>query len=57
MKRWIPWVAAAIVIGLLGSGAWRAMSARKAQQQALAQSTQQRAETVLVLQPAETVVV
>ena len=57
MKRWIPWVAAAIVIGLLGSGAWRAMSARKAQQQALAQSTQQRAETVLALQPGETVAV
>ena len=57
MKRWIPWVAAAIVIGLLGSGAWRAMSARKAQQQALAQATQQRAEAVLALQPGETVVV
>ncbi len=53
MKRWIPWVAAAIVIVVLGSGVLRAVAARKAQQQALAESAGQRAEAVLTLQPSE----
>lgn len=53
MKRWIPWVAAAIVIAVLGSGVLRAVTARKAQQQALVQATEQRAEAVLTLQPEE----
>ncbi|KAB2889496.1 MAG: efflux transporter periplasmic adaptor subunit, partial [Burkholderiaceae bacterium] len=52
MKRWIPWVATAIVIVVLGSGVWRAVAARKAQQQALSESTQ-RGEAVLALQPSE----
>lgn len=52
MKRWIPWVAMAIVIVVLGSGVWRAVAARKAQQQALSESTQ-RGEAVLALQPSE----
>ena len=52
MKRWIPWVATAIVIVVLGSGVWRAVAARKAQQQALTESTQ-RGEAVLALQPSE----
>ncbi|MDY0106032.1 MAG: efflux RND transporter periplasmic adaptor subunit [Giesbergeria sp.] len=38
MKRWIPWTAAAIVIVLVAGGAWRAITARQAQQQALAAS-------------------
>lgn len=38
MKRWIPWTAAAIVIVLVAGGAWRAIAARQAQQQALAAS-------------------
>jgi len=41
MKRWIPWVAAAIVIVLLGGGVWRAMAARQAQQKALSEATAQ----------------
>lgn len=36
MKRWIPWMAAAIVIVLVAGGAWRAIAARQAQQQSLA---------------------
>jgi RND family efflux transporter MFP subunit len=36
MKRWIPWTVAALVAVLVAAGALRALSARKAQQQALA---------------------
>ncbi len=35
MKRWIPWVAAAIAIALIGVGATRALTARQAQKNAL----------------------
>lgn len=44
MKRWIPWLAAAAVVVLVGGGAWRAMAARQAQQKALAQAASQRTE-------------
>ncbi len=43
MKRWIPWMAAAIVVVLLGGGVWRAMAARRAQQRVLAEASTQRA--------------
>lgn len=36
MKRWTPWMAAAIAIALLVGGGWRALSTRQAQQKALA---------------------
>lgn len=36
MKRWTPWMAAAIAIALLVVGGWRALSTRQAQQKALA---------------------
>jgi len=49
MKRWIPWMAAAIVVVLLGGGVWRAMAARQAQQKALTDDTAQRAEAPLQL--------
>lgn len=55
MKRWIPWVAGAIVIALLAGGALRVVGARKVQQQALAQASQ-KTETVLTLVPAELLV-
>ena len=35
MKRWIPWVAAAIVVALMVAGATRALTARQAQKKAL----------------------
>lgn len=53
MKRWTPWVAAALVVALLGHGAWRAVSARKAQQQAQQHSSQERAQTPIALQKQE----
>ncbi len=36
MKRWIKWAVALVVVALLGASVMRALSARKAQQQALA---------------------
>lgn len=55
MKRWIPWLATAAVVVLVGGGAWRAMAARQAQQKALAQAASQRAEAPLQLTAAELV--
>lgn len=55
MKRWIPWLAAAAVVVLVGGGAWRAMAARQAQQKALAQASSQRAEAPLQLAASELV--
>lgn len=49
MKRWIPWMAAAIVVVLLGGGVWRAMAARQAQQKALNEAATQRAQAPLRL--------
>lgn len=46
MKRWIPWMAAAIVIVLVAGGAWRAIATRQAQQKALAASV--KAEQVIM---------
>lgn len=55
MKRWIPWLAAAAVVVLVGGGAWRAMASRQAQQKALAQAATQRAEAPLQLAASELV--
>ncbi len=55
MKRWIPWLATAAVVVLVGGGAWRAMAARQAQQKALAQAASQRAEAPLQLASSELV--
>ncbi|MDZ7863844.1 efflux RND transporter periplasmic adaptor subunit [Acidovorax sp.] len=55
MKRWIPWLATAAVVVLVGGGAWRAMAARQAQQKALAQAASQRAEAPLQLAATELV--
>lgn len=49
MKRWIPWMAAAVAVVLVGSGVWRAMAARQAQQKALGEATAQRVAAPLQL--------
>jgi RND family efflux transporter MFP subunit len=49
MKRWILWMAAAIVVVLVGAGGWRAMTARQAQQKALSEAAMQRADAPLQL--------
>ena len=57
MKRWIPWMAAAVVIVLLGAGVWRAMAARQLQQKALAEASAQRAQAPLQLAADEVILV
>jgi multidrug efflux system membrane fusion protein len=52
MKRWIKWGAVALIVALLVTGVLRALSARKAQQQALAT---QAVETVVELAPTDVV--
>ena len=57
MKRWIPWVAAAIVVVLVGGGAWRTMAARQAQHKAQAEATAQKAQAPLQLTADEVIAV
>jgi len=52
-QRWIKWGLAALVVALLAAGIVRALSARKAQQAALAQQQTQGAQTVIELAPAD----
>lgn len=53
MKRWIPWMAAAVVVVLVGGGAWRAMAARQAHQKALAEASARKALAPLQLRADE----
>lgn len=57
MKRWIPWMAAAIAVVLLGAGVWRALAARQAQQKALTEASTKRAQAPLQLSADEVVTV
>ena len=49
MKPWLKWTLSALVVVLLASGVWRALSARKAQQDAVAALAAQRTQTVVEL--------
>ena len=59
MKRWIPWVAVAAVVAVVAAGAYRGISARKAQQQAASEMRAERVvmaiapDEVFVLRPRE----
>jgi RND family efflux transporter MFP subunit len=55
MKRWMKWALAALVVALLAAGLLRALSARKAQQQALATSAGKAAQTVVELSATDVV--
>lgn len=57
MKRWIKWGAAALVIVLLASGVFRALSARKAQQSSLATQSAQGVQASVELAPSDVVLV
>ena len=58
MKRWFKWILIAVVLGLLAAGALRALSARKAQKDALAAQQQgQQTLTAVELQPSDQVAV
>lgn len=49
MKPWLKWALLALVVALLASGVWRALSARKAQQQAVAKLASQNTQAVVQL--------
>lgn len=53
MKRWIQWGLLALVVVLLAAGILRALSARKAQQAALAEQSARGAQTVVELSAAD----
>ena len=55
MKPWLKWALAALVVALLASGVWRALSARKAQQQAVAKLATQNTQAVVELGTADVV--
>ena len=55
MKRWLKWAIIALVVALLAIGVLRALSARKAQQEAVATQAAQRTQTVVELGAADVV--
>ena len=55
MKPWLKWALIALVVVLLASGVMRALSARKAQQDAVAALATQRTQTVVELGAADVV--
>ena len=55
MKRWLKWALAALVLALLATGVMRALSARKAQQEAVVALAAQRTQTVVELSAADVV--
>jgi RND family efflux transporter MFP subunit len=54
MKRWIPWIAVAIVVAVVAAGALRAIAARKAQQQTASSARAER--VVMDIAPGEVIV-
>ncbi|MFZ2737372.1 MAG: efflux RND transporter periplasmic adaptor subunit [Burkholderiaceae bacterium] len=55
MKPWLKWAIVGLVLALLATGVFRALSARKAQQQALLEQTASRAQTEVELLPGDLV--
>ncbi|MBP6119662.1 MAG: efflux RND transporter periplasmic adaptor subunit [Giesbergeria sp.] len=53
MKRWIPWIAVAIVVAVVAAGALRAIAARKAQQQTASSARAER--VVMDIAPGEVI--
>jgi RND family efflux transporter MFP subunit len=58
MKRWLKWIVGALVLALIAGGAIRALSARKAQKEALAaQQEASKTQVAVVLGPQDVVLV
>ena len=55
MKRWIQWTIAVLVLALLAGSIWRTLANRKQQQAALAAASADKAQTLVVLAPGDTV--
>ena len=49
MKRWMKWALLALLVGLLASGVWRALSSRQAQQETVARMAADRSQTIVEL--------
>jgi hypothetical protein len=49
MKRWMKWALLALLLGLLASGVWRALSSRQAQQEGVARMAADRSQTIVEL--------
>ena len=49
MKRWMKWALLALLVGLLASSVWRALSGRQAQQATVARMAADRSQTVIEL--------
>ncbi|MFC5498058.1 efflux RND transporter periplasmic adaptor subunit [Caenimonas terrae] len=54
-RRRITWLVAALVVLLLAAGLWRALSARKAQQEAVAAAAQNKVQAAVELAPTDVV--
>lgn len=57
MKPWIKWTLGLVIVCLLATGIWRALSSRKAQQAALAVQTEQAANPEVELLASDVVMV
>ncbi len=57
MKRWLKWALAALIVVALLLGVMRALSSRKAQQEAVAAQAAQQAQTVVELGPTDVALV
>ncbi|MFM1908547.1 MAG: hypothetical protein RLZZ591_2224 [Pseudomonadota bacterium] len=55
MKRWMKWAIAAVVVALLAAGVLRTLSARKAQQAAVAEQSANRTPPALEIRPEDVV--
>ncbi len=55
MKRWLKWALIALLVVLLASGVWRALSSRKEQQDKVAMLATERAQTQVELGPNDVV--
>jgi RND family efflux transporter MFP subunit len=55
MKRWLKWALVALALVLFAASLWRALSARKAQQEAVAEHAAQRTQAVVELGAADVV--
>jgi multidrug efflux system membrane fusion protein len=55
MKRWMKWAIAAVVVALIASGIYRALSARKAQQEAVAVAAANKTQSAVELAASDVV--
>ncbi|MEG0922125.1 MAG: efflux RND transporter periplasmic adaptor subunit [Comamonas sp.] len=57
MKKWLPWIIAAIALGLLGGGIWRGLRTQQERKEALALAEQAKAQAVYQLAVSDVVTI